>query len=188
MRRLLLLGFVLMAGCSGGSDWYPLEVGNEWTYSVRTGLAEFVEPVKVVSTAPAAGTKGFQLSGNLGTSRLAWKGKVLCASELPNLAVAPNSSPFPLLVADDPTATRAWSGSVMLSGKTYPAVASLKQSKAKLSTPGRTWDTVLVTISLKVGDRNIEILTWYAKGHGPVRQEQRTNGVWDVGFDYLSGP
>lgn len=186
--RPLVLASLFLAGCSGGEDLFPLREGSEWSYSVRTGLAEYVEPVRVLGRVPAAGVTGYEIGGPLGRSRLGWKGGTLYASSLVNLSVAPPSPPIPLLVGDGRKAEVKWQGKLYVAGKPYDATAVLTQGPSKLTLPGKTYETTLAVLTIKVGGRSIEIQTWYAPRIGPVRQEQRTDGTWDVGLEYLGGP
>lgn len=182
----LLLAAV--SGCGGDRSWFPLDDGHEWSYSVRGSLAEFVEPVKVLRRLPVAGVDGFELGGPLGTCRVAWKGNTLYATALAGLSVAEGSPPLPLLVGDGADRRLDWKGKLLVAGKGVQASASLEQKPVNLSLPGRQYATLHTKLTVRTPEATVEVLTWYAEGIGPLRQEQRTNGAWDVGLEYLGGP
>lgn len=187
----LALGALLVMGASGcraRDELYPLKVGNEWSYNVRGGLAQFVEPLKVTKEISTAGVRGFEVAGPMGASRLAWKDGTLVASAMPNMRVAEGSSGIPLVVEGVRKVQRSWEGQVEFLGRTQAATAILVQEPEALSLGGKRYDTIKTNLQLKMPQRTVELITWFARGIGPVRQEQRTNGAWDVGLEYLGGP
>lgn len=178
----------LAAGCGGGgNELYPLKVGNHWSYTVNNGFASYVQNVQVTREVPVAGGKGFEVSSGMGVSRMGWKGSVLYATMLPNSRFP--TSPLPLLVANDPKASRTWNGQIESAGAILPAQATLHQSTESLNVNSRKVDATKVVVTLRLPKSTvIELETYYAKGIGVVMQKQRTNGKLDVGLEYLSGP
>jgi hypothetical protein len=171
-----------LAGCAGSPDLFPLEVGRSWTFSVRTGYVTYVEPVAVEREIAVAGARGYELVGPLGTMRLAWRGRVLLGERFANLIAAP---PLPLLVDSVGAETRSWRGSLHTLDGTKRAEATLRQEPQKVRVANRDFDGVMASLSIRMEGRAIELMTWYAPGVGPVRQEQRTDGRLDVAMELL---
>jgi len=94
----------------------PLEVGRKTTYVIRTGFAGRVEPVEITRKLPVADVEGVELTGALGTARLAWKRGVLYADSTANGRFAPS---LPLLAED--RRMRSWHGRLETLGKEQPA-------------------------------------------------------------------
>jgi hypothetical protein len=190
---------LFVAGCSGTNTYFPLEPGQTWTYNIRADLATYVEEVKVTRRVAVAGVQGFELGGPLGYSRVAWKGGVLLADSLPNTGVSP---PLPLLVPGDPNTlseeakkdgakpqpVRRWQGFVESRGKKIPAKATLYQEEATLTIEPRKHQTIKTTIRMFVAGKTLELVTWYADGMGPLRQEQHTDGLQDISMEYIASP
>lgn len=187
MRSLcLLLFFVLGSGCSGSREsLFPLKGGNTWTYLVRGGFVNRVETVKVVSEESVAGTRGWRLSGPMGMSRLAWKGGVLFAEELPGCRVYPQ---VPLLNSLSNAPRVGWTGRLWVMGKSIQASGEVTQEAEKFEIAGRKYDAVVSKLTLANASTQIELKTWFIDGIGPVRQEQRINGTLYPAANYLSGP
>ena len=163
----------------------PLKPGHEITYLVRTGLAARVEPVRVVRSLPVAGVNGAELSGPLGTSRLAWKDGVLVADSTTHGRFSP---PLPLMSNDGKD--RVWDGHVETLGRVQPGHAKLTQTKETLSLGSRRIFTTKATLTLELPESNgrIELVSWFQPTVGLVQQEQRTNGQLVLQLQLLSGP
>lgn len=193
MKRRLLLGFgVLIAcGCSQGDPLFPLRMGNEWSYSVKTGLAEYVESIKVSKELPVGGRQGYELTSSMGMTRLAWVDGVLLATALTGTRFNP---PIPVLTSSEDTATLKWKGRMYSGGHTYEADATVTQSPDALHRDGRRLAAIKTATLIRLSDREIEIQSWYVTGTGLVNQVQRTrmqgqeSGRFDLEMDYLSGP
>lgn len=179
---LLALGAL---GCRADHPRFPLREGQEWTYTVRTGYVTYVEPVKVARELSVAGTRGFELSGPMGTSRLAWKGGVLLADRYVNVRLEP---PMPVLAGGRDEATMRWTGRLMGLGPGKPAEASLSQRPEALRVGTRQVQAIRTDLTLQDGTRRIEVVSWYEDGVGLVRQEHRTDGRLDVQLELLAGP
>ena len=185
MRALLAaLGVALACGCAR-ETYFPLALGDTWTYSVRTGLGiTSVEQVKVARRLSVAGTDGWELTGPLGTSRLAWKDGVLLAEGLTNLRFEPA---IPILVAGEKTAERAWSGTVRHLGDELEAVGTLKQTTGTDTLGGKEIDVLRTELEIQLPDRKLRVESAYSERMGLVRQRQETDGRFDVALEYLGG-
>jgi len=173
---------VAVFGCSGGQE-FPLSVGQSWSYMVHGELRQStVEEVKVLRQVPVDGVTGFELGGNMGQSRLAWKDGKLIAAQLPNATFKP---PIPLLIAGESKARAEWKGMVGAMGKGTEATALLIQEPSKETFSGRTVQTTKTTLTIMSGPTKTELITWFKKAEGPIKQEQRTNNVLVVRFEKI---
>lgn len=182
----LIVLLPILAGCSGSRDYFPLDKGRVWTYSVRSGLAKNVVDVKVTGEVPVGNTNGFRLEGPLGVSRVGWSGDRLITDLMPNTRIAP---PITILAPKEKKPVQ-WQGFVETMGKSVAAKGVLTQSSAKMKIGTQPYDTILAKLEIKIGDRKMELKTWYAPEIGPIMQEQRTinsSGVseLDIGLTYL---
>lgn len=187
MRRWsagVLAAAVLASGCGGGKE-FPLSVGRSWSYMVHMDFSvNRVEEVKVLRKVPVAGVSGYELGGPMGQSRLAWKDGILVAQQLPNATFNP---PIPLLVGGVEKATKDWKGMIGAVGKGTPAIATLIQEGDTQTFTGRPIRTTRSTLTIIAGPQKIELITWYQKGQGPIRQEQRTNDTLRVALESING-
>lgn len=179
---------LLMAACGqGGPSYLPLIDEKEWSYSVRSSFQDNVVTLKVGNKVSVGGVEGRVLTGGLGEARFAWDKKRLISSMLANTSFIP---PVPILVEDripEKKKTRdaefvpveEWSGTFESLGKTRKAKATLSQRRSTLVLS--TGETSVVETVLKVqiegtkDDVSLELRTWFERGKGIVRQEQRTN-------------
>jgi hypothetical protein len=185
VRYVALLFPLVLLGCAREDALMPLEVGREVTYVVRTGFASGVEPVRVVRRLPVAGVRGAELTGPLGSARLAWKDGVLLADATSHGRFSP---PLPLLAEDGKA--RTWHGRLETLGREQPASAKLVHTKETLRLGSRRVATTLakLTMELPASKGLIELDSWYQPGVGLVQQEQRTNGRRVLQLQLLSGP
>jgi len=184
--RLLPVPFVLiLCGCNSTPDLYPLRMGMEWTYSSSNGFSPRIQEIKVTRRVPVAFTNGFELQGPTGITRLAWRGGTLYADAFPNTRI---HNALPILVANDPHASVNWNGTLDTANFNRTATASLNQNPENIQVGTRRYDAIRAVVSLSTGNDNYEMITWYAKGLGPIRQEQRTNGKLDYKVELISGP
>lgn len=175
---------LLACGCARTS-YFPMEQGEAWTYSVRTGLGiTSVEQVKVARAMSVAGTDGWELTGPLGTSRLAWKDGVLVGETFSNLRFDPA---VPLLVSGGKPAERAWRGTISHLGQEWEAVGTLSQTKGKDTIGTKEVAVVRTELTLQLPDRKILVESTYTERLGLVRQRQETDGRFDVALEYLGG-
>src|SRR5579884_3774900 len=97
---------ILCASCNKGGKEFPLAVGRTWTYMVDSEFGtQRLEEVKVLRQVPVGDVTGYELGGEMGESRLAWKDGVLLAQQLPNATFNP---PIPLVVAGADKTRRDW--------------------------------------------------------------------------------
>lgn len=189
MRRAALFLPLLALGCARDDTLMPLEVGQEVTYVVKTGFASAIEPVKIVRNLPVAGVRGVEMTGPLGSSRLAWKDGVLLADATSHGRFSP---PIPLLDAKltEKSKPRTWHGRLEILGQEQPANAILTQKKETIALGSRRVATTVSTLTLDLPASNgkIELISWYQPGTGLVQQEQRTNGRRVLRLELLSGP
>lgn len=172
MLRWFPLLAIALVGCGSESHpLMPLEVGDSVTYTVRSGFDTRVETVSVTRRLPVAGTQGAELSGPLGSARLAWRDGILYADTAANAQFEP---PLPMLAEDGKD--RTWHGRVRTLGREQPGSAVITQRKEKIRIGSRDVETVHVTHRLRLARADIELDTWYQPGVGVVQQEQRTKG------------
>lgn len=183
-RLLALSGALLVCACgSGGSDWMPLAVGKKWNFKVKAGFETYIDSVAVTRELSVANRKGYELAGPLGVSRLAWVGDSLLAEKLVGTQFIP---PLPILFDSDETHERPWKGRVIFVDRSSPATASQSQkADDDLMFAGRKIHCTRSTVRLKTAAREVELITWFSRGLGIVRQEQRTNGTLLVRLDLL---
>lgn len=168
---------------------WPLEVGRAWTYSVDTGLTTFVAKVRVQRRVPVGDALGYELTGTMGTSRVAWRGNELVASMLSQTRFNP---PLRLAVAGAKGQAKnpykaAWKGNVEWFGKARSGVAVLQQSADRVRIGSAEVPATLSVVRLATDNRTVELSSWFVDGIGLVRQEQRTDGILDVRLEYLRG-
>ncbi|MBL8066377.1 MAG: hypothetical protein JNM34_11045 [Chthonomonadaceae bacterium] len=175
------IGLVAMGCAPGDHRYFPLAVGNKWSYSVKEDFSSRVEDLEVVRRVPVGRWSGFELKGNSGSSRLAWDGSTLWAAELASQSFDP---PLPLF-SRGPI---SWQGTTLVQGKRRKAEAQLQVMTDKYRYAGREQDTVLTTLSLTENGRTVQLETWFSEHVGILKQEQRTNDRRDRRIEYLSGP
>lgn len=193
MRQSIpILGLIALVGCgSSQGDYMPLTKGKEWGYEVRAGFQRNISTLRVVEPTAVGAVKGWRLVGSLGESRMAWKDSKLVVSEFANCRF---SVPIPILdTAKIPAKSKSqgeafsqahtWKGKMESFGATRPCGAILRQRQTKLQ--GNKADLVQTILELSVSGSTMEIRTWFERGKGIVKQEQRTNGNLVVAMDLL---
>jgi hypothetical protein len=181
---------LLCAGCGRpAGEYFPLREGVTWSYRVRAGFVVRVEEVRVLRPIAVAGARGWELASPMGGSRLAWSGGWLVAESLPGARFSPA---LPLLAPARPSATWNWpeagDGYATFGGTTIEARAVGRQRPETLEVGGREYETLRSTVELSAGGERIELDTWFAPGIGPLRQEQRTNGLLVGTLERVAGP
>lgn len=180
---LLVVTTIASSSCKSQDQYLPLELGRTWTYQVRGKFSRFVEPVTVSRRMSVAGGVGYEVSGPLGRSRLAWKGNRLVADRLNDSRFEP---PLPLLIPGY-DGTEKWHGRMSFMGKVSPAATTLVQKAEEVKIGTRKYTTVAATLTLRCDGRRIELTSWYSPGIGIIRQTQWTNGLEDFSIELLSG-
>ncbi len=187
-RILILIPLIGGAGCRSRSNWFPMKVGQHWTYEVRSGFDIRVESIKVLRPLTVAGADGFELSGPLGVSRLAWRGDELWADRSANVQFVPSLLLFRPSVdlsvdkskKDDPIYQRygaevgQWEGKVIVMGHERTASAKLYERQESVEIKARKVSAILATLKLTIDRHDVELKSWYQQGVGLVQQEQRT--------------
>jgi hypothetical protein len=152
----------------------PLQAGKRWTYLVTNSMTmdqKIRSTVQVKRVIPVGGVPGYELVSALGTSRLAWRGPELIASQMANTTFEPA---IPLL---GPVGSRrSWQGYVRTLGRAEAARATL-ETKADRLGERRTQKS---TLRLSLPGRLVLVESWFEPGVGLVRQEQRTDGKLDL--------
>ena len=186
---LLFLGLAWsLVGCGSRDNWFPMKVGQHWTYQVRTAFDVNVQPIKVLRPLPVASAPGYELTGPLGVSRIAWRNGTLYADSTVNAQFIP---PLPLLVPavertkDDDKKVLTWHGRVIVLGKERPGSATLYERNATIEFGTRKVPTILSTLDIRIPGGKIGLQSWYQQGVGLIRQEQRTNGTRVVQLQML---
>ena len=163
---------ICVVGCRGQeqNDLLPLEVGKIWTYQIRVGMDKRVEPVKVSRETPVDGVNGYELKGLLGDSRLAWKNGQLITDSGAHGRLRPH---LPLLDINKDHLT--WHGSITTISAPRPAYAKILRTEEKaFFWNNRKTRVTRSTVILTLPDKEITLDTWFLKGVGIVKQEQRT--------------
>lgn len=163
-------------GCArGGSNLMPLEEGRSWTYLVQSGFNSFVDEVKVTRRLSVASSPGAELSGPLGTTRMAWHDGALLVEQAVDTQFVP---PLPILFDAQETSDRAWKGVATLVGSSAPARATQEQSvDDDFRVDSGKIRAIKSTVHLERKGHDIELITWFAPNRGILQQEQRTDGV-----------
>lgn len=165
---------LLAAGCGPKNEYFPLDVGDSWTFGVRTGYGSFSESIRATREISVGGHKGLELVSRGGTSRLYQDGGDLYLSEG---AVGRFEPPIPLLSADEAESRRAWEGVVILRGAQRRAKGVWSQRFEKSPLPSFPSSHVLrSTFVFDLGTRHYELNSWFLAGEGLILQEQRANG------------
>lgn len=180
----LVAAVLVSAGCGAGNDLYPLSVGRQWKYVVSNTFTSRVQEVTVQRRVPVALTEGYELSGPMGISRLAWRGGTLFAEVLPNTRIY---RPMPLLFSGKDKMTSKWSGTIETMGVVNRADGFIEQHPESIDFRSQHVDTEKSTVTLHLPEATIDLETWFVKGVGPIRQEQRTNGKLDFRIELLGG-
>lgn len=191
LRWCWSLPILALAGCGSSDQLFPLRLDNEWSYSVKTGIPEYVEEIKVTKRVPVDGIQGYELQSAMGISRLAWRGETLLATALTGTRFRPA---LPMLSSADDRATFQWEGTVYSGGRAYKGKATVSQSSEPLTRDGRKTNATKTILVLMLPDREVETVSWYVAGNGLVMQVQRTkkrgraDAEFDFQLDYLGGP
>lgn len=175
------MALVLLAGCRSADDSYmPMEVGRTWTYQARAEFSTSFEPVSVRRQLSVAGAKGFELAGEHGVSRLAWKDGVLYAERWADATLSP---PMPILGPEEDHVVRSWSGTVTYAGKSESGTATIRQAPVKVDVGGKKYSVRQSQIKVDMPSKTLEVVTDFAPGIGIVRQEQRTNLKFNLSLE-----
>jgi len=199
MKRIAIfvpLGLLMACG-QGGPSYLPLVDEKEWSYIEKSSFQDNVVNLKVGNKISVGGVEGRVLNSELGECRMAWDGKKLIASMLSNTVFIP---PIPLLLEDkipekkkdrdaEFVTADVWSGSFESLGKVRKAKATLGQRRGTLQMASGEVSVVETVLKVEIDgvkdDVPLELRTWFERGKGIVRQEQRTNRMLIVGLEFL---
>lgn len=161
-----------LLGCGSASDWMPLRQGKSWQYYLKGPRGSKVVQVTVSERCRVGVDDGWLLDGVAGQSRLVWKGSSLFASELTAVRFDP-----PIELLKPSTETASWNYTGECDGRIarVPVSGKLKQKPEKLTVGGVARDCIRVTLEIKIGTANTVLDSWFSKGIGIIRQEQRIN-------------
>lgn len=174
-----------LLGCSNGQDWMPMQTGTQWTYAVRTPYVQYIEDVTLSEPVAVGHAQGITLKSRFGVSRLGWNSGALVLSGTNGTQFEP---PIPLLIGSGGKASREWKGAVSTVEKTTRATAVITQEPDEVTANGREFRAVRSTVKVAIPGQEIEILSWFVRGIGCVRQEQRTGGKLEMRMEWMSGP
>lgn len=184
MKSGVLLLALLLVGCGAKTrDYFPLQLGNKWTYEVTIDNDVEIIDLTVAEEAPVGDHQGYLLQSEMGDSRLAWDGDTLLAAELAGTRYSP---PIPLYAPDGTD----WSGVVQAESKQVAGKATVSRSEEELVVGGRSFQTVKCVLTLDSGEDHIQLTTWFYAGMGILRQEQRSGPALerDRNIVFVSGP
>jgi hypothetical protein len=189
-RGVQFMGFqamFLLLGCSPNANqsYFPIKPKSAWSYVYRSGLQSHVVQVEASRPLSVAGQQGWSLSGPGGESRVAWDRHLLYFQLMAGTSFIPA---LPILDAKNPKSNRAWRGTVLFQGSRTQATATIEQLPDRYKIGVRPYDSLKVTVYLRMPQTQIELMTWFAKDIGIIAQQQRTNNFLDVAYEYLSGP
>lgn len=169
-------------GCNPGPrNLMPLAEGHKWTYNVMLDFGSTVQSLEVSRRISVAGEHGWELTGPMGSSRLAWVGGTLVGERLAGTTFSP---PVPLLAAEE----MSWEGTATTAGQARKGRGRLTISQVDVELAGRTYESTLSKLEIGFDSGTLELLTWFVADLGIIRQEQRIDGVRNRKLDYLSGP
>jgi hypothetical protein len=159
-------------------SFFPMRMGQTWTFQVQDDFDRYVDDVRVVGAVNVGPVKGWQLRGKMGTSRLGWSGDTLLASELGGRHFDP---PLPIFSRSP----RSWKGTMFSAGMRTPVAATVTSEKTVEKYGGRSYDAVQTTVLLTGAGQQVKLDSWFVSGIGLLRQEQRTGDRRDRRIEYL---
>ena len=156
----------------------PMHVGDSFTYEVNLGMEKRVVTVHVARRIPIADVLGYELQGEMGASRLVWKGGQLLTDAGPYGRLDPplaliNSTVKPVRDKDK-LRVYNWTGVVTTLAEPMNASAKISNSQATVTIGPSEKNTVHSVVEMKIGAKEIRLESWYAPGTGMVKQEQWT--------------
>ncbi|MCG9894967.1 MAG: hypothetical protein MH204_05785 [Fimbriimonadaceae bacterium] len=182
---------ILAAGCGGGGqEFMPLEPGLTWIYHVSADPPAAAK-VQIKGAARVGMTDGVQITGDLGDSRMAWRGPLLRASMLGGTLYDP-----PLPVLDLRGEDLIWEGIVIHEGVSWPATARLTTCDDPVGPAAdplklRDEDLRCSRWEVTVKERTRTVTTHFARGFGIVQQtvtEDVEGSPKQTGIHLITGP
>ncbi len=184
MRRLALLGLLLLTGCGARNELMPLETGKTWSYSVTANFKTYTTQVKVARRTGVANVDGYVLSGPMGESRLAWKNDILVAEHLVNTRFEPA---IPLVLDTESRVRRTWQGRASGLWGSAQGTAILDQGPGEELIAGRTIKTTKSVLTITTPKSTMRVQTMFQPGGGILTQREWVNGNLVLSLERLSG-
>lgn len=175
---------LLCAACGTNTGWMPLEQGRTWTYYVQTPAINRVESLRCERAVRVGLARGWSITSEAGSSKLAWSGSNLIASELLGTTFDP---PLKLLDASSTHAKWKYSGLCQWGMATAKISVSAWQAPDNLRAGGQDRSSILVTHQFSLDGKHHELKTWYQMGTGVIRQEHRINRRRVVALEWIGG-
>lgn len=187
LKISILTLILFLSGCKNKNEetYLPLEIGNKWIYTVRSGLQVRIDTLKVIRETFIDGYRGWDIQGPGGITSLYWINKILKVKYMPNLKVSPS---LPLLDVSKKDAYFKWKGFIIFEGKTMAATANIKQYQDKYQEGGKKFNCLKSHLEIYTDNKTIELISWFHTGTGIICQQQRTNNYLDISLEYLTGP
>jgi hypothetical protein len=165
--------------------YFPLKVGNTWTYEAATPIGKNVRTLKIDGPAPVGPHRGVAVTSEAGETDLAWAGGTLVASKLSGVGFNP---PLPLLKESGGKGDWSWQGKVRTPTGLFDARATASSTAEDRLVVGRKAKTTRVEMHIDFPGQKMEVVSWYERGVGLVGQEQRNGGALVTKLVYVSGP
>src|SRR5262245_54891312 len=148
--------------------YYPLKVGNEWTYKVTGGPIK----MKVTGTEKTAAGNGYKIEVTAGNKVSASETVGITPEGVFRYNVNGVAAEKPILILpmdpDAPTVKDGWT--VDTKGGGQPLKGTFKTIREKVTVPAGTYDTVRVKgTDMTVGTTTSNIDVWFAKDVGIVK-------------------
>lgn len=169
-RKAALAALVLISCTPSTKTYFPIAIGDVKQYSVRVGVMQRVEQVRVTGTDTVGAVAGYRMEGPGGVTRMAWSGSTLMCSEVGGVRFSP---PLPLL----PAADTQWSGVMEFAGKKGAGRARITLKEATHTVAAKEIPAQWVSAAFQGELGNFELNTLFAQGIGIVRQEEKRDGV-----------
>jgi hypothetical protein len=145
--------------------YYPLKVGNEWTYKVQGGPIK----MKVTGTEKAGQGTGYKIEVTAGNKVSASETVGVTPEGVVRYNVNGVAAEKPILMLPtDPDVMKDWPVDTKAGGQTLKG--NFRASREKVTVPAGTYDTVHVKGSdMTVGTTTSNIDVWFAKDVGIVK-------------------
>lgn len=166
-------------------SYMPLSSDSKWTYQAEPGLQSEVLDMVVLGRVPVGDANGYRLNSGWGETHLAWSANTLISAQLGGTRYDP---PIPLLANLAPTQRLPWEGNIILAGKRIKAKGYVTTTVTESRVGSLDLPSTQSTLVLELEKSHIEVLTWFVRDIGIVRQEQRKNNLLVNRLSYLSGP
>ena len=187
MNKRLCLAFIplMLVGCTQSSELMPLKVGQSWIYESITPIGKNVRTVTVQKRVSVNRDEGYELHSESGITNVVWSHGTLYAGKLAGTLYTP---PLPMVRSGVDKAEWNWEGQIRSPLRSVDGMAQGKQEVVDRTVGGHKTKATQVTLTISVGKKKLEVVTWYGAGTGVVGQEERVDGVLVNKLSYVSGP